>query len=53
MEKTMNDGWLVLGFCLIFVLGAALPLINSRRTDNTPLPPPKETLRDWRGEEEK
>lgn len=49
----MNDGWLVLGFCLIFVLGAALPLLKSREQDKTPLPPPKETLRDWRSESEK
>jgi hypothetical protein len=47
----MNNVWIVLGICLIFVLGAALPLLKSRRDDNTPLPPAKETLRDWRSEQ--
>jgi hypothetical protein len=42
----MNEGWIVLGVCIVFVLGAALPLIRgSSRNDP---PPPKETLRDWR-----
>ena len=44
----MNDGWIVLGICMVFVVGAALPLIRDRGADKTPLPPPKETLRDWR-----
>ncbi|MBS1158769.1 MAG: hypothetical protein H6R15_1188 [Proteobacteria bacterium] len=44
----MNNGWIVLGICLIVVLGAALPLIK-RRHDEPP-PPPKETLHDWRNE---
>jgi hypothetical protein len=44
----MNEGWIILGICVIFVLGAALPLIRKR--DETPLPPAKETLRDWRSE---
>ena len=44
----MNDGWIVLGICVAFVLGAALPLIRDRGADRTPLPPPRETLRDWR-----
>lgn len=44
----MNEGWIVLGICIIVVLGAALPLISKRDRDHTPLPPPKETLRDWR-----
>jgi hypothetical protein len=49
-EGAMNEGWIVLGICLAFVLGAALPLISRRGTDKTPLPPRKETLRDWRNE---
>jgi hypothetical protein len=44
----MNTGWLILGICIVFVLGAALPLIRKR--DDAPPPPPKETLRDWRNE---
>lgn len=47
----MNDGWIVLGICIIFVLGAALPLIKERNSGSTPLPPRKETLRDWRSED--
>jgi hypothetical protein len=45
----MNEGWIILGICLIFVLGAALPLLRPPRNDMPP-PPPKETLRDWRSE---
>lgn len=48
----MNEGWIVLGICLIFVLGAALPLLKARQPDNTPLPPAKETLHDWRSEKQ-
>jgi hypothetical protein len=32
-------------------VGVALPLISKRDADKTPLPPRKETLRDWRNEE--
>jgi hypothetical protein len=49
----MNEGLIVLGVCIVVVLGAAMPLIRSRGLDRTPLPPPKETLRDWRSEERK
>jgi hypothetical protein len=45
----MSDVWIVLAICLLFVLGAALPLIRDRGSDKT-LPPRKETLRDWRNE---
>lgn len=48
----MNDGWIALAMCLIFVLGAALPLLKTRGEDKTPLPPPKETLRDWRNQQQ-
>ena len=44
----MNEGWIVLGICLVVVLGAALPLIRDRGRE--PPPPRKETLRDWRNE---
>ncbi len=45
----MTTGWIVFLLCLVFVLGAALPLINDRRGGKAPPPPPrKETLRDWR-----
>ena len=46
----MNEGWIVLGICLVVVIGAALPLISKRGADKTPLPPRQETLRDWRNE---
>lgn len=46
----MNEGWMVLGLIVIFVVGAALPLLRKDQSSNTPLPPAKETLRDWRKE---
>lgn len=46
----MNEAWIVMGICLIFVVGAALPLIRDRGAGKTP-PPPRETLRDWRSGE--
>ena len=46
----MNLGWIVLGICLVFVIGVALPLVRRHGADKTPLPPAKETLRDWRSE---
>ena len=46
----MNEGWIVLGICLVFVIGVALPLISNRGAGTTPPPPRKETLRDWRNE---
>lgn len=42
----MDIGWIALAACLVVVFGAALPLLRDR--DRTPLPPKKETLRDWR-----
>lgn len=47
----MNAGWIIFGVCVFFIIGAAIPLIKDRRHDRTPLPPKKETLRDWRKEE--
>ena len=44
----MNEGWIVFGVCIVFVLGAALPLIRGSSRNDPPPPPPKETLRDWR-----
>lgn len=32
----MNVGWIVLGVCLVFVIGVALPLISRRDVDNPP-----------------
>jgi len=46
----MNEGWIVLGIIVIFLLSAALPLLRKDRPGDTPLPPPKETLRDWRND---
>jgi len=45
----METGWLIFGICIVVVLGAALPLIRGRGAQ-TPPPPPKETLPDWRRE---
>ncbi len=47
----MNAGWIIFGGCVVFILGMAIPLIKNRGRDRTPLPPRKETLRDWRKEE--
>lgn len=44
----MNEGWIVLGIIVIFLLSAGLPLLRKDRPGDTPLPPAKETLRDWR-----
>lgn len=30
MESHMNEGWIILGICLILVIGGALPLIRPR-----------------------
>jgi hypothetical protein len=46
----MAEGWIVLGICIVVVLGAALPLLRDRDSRQAPPPPPKETLRDWRSE---
>jgi hypothetical protein len=46
----MNAGWIIFGVCIVFILGAAVPLLRDRSRDRTPLPPKKETLRDWRKE---
>jgi hypothetical protein len=47
----MNAGWIILAICIVFVLGAAIPLIRDRGAGNDPPLPRKETLRDWRSEE--
>lgn len=44
----MSAGWWFLALTVVVVLGAALPLLKSRGQDRTPLPPRKETLKDWR-----
>lgn len=46
----MNEGWIVLGMIVIFLLSAALPLLRKDRPGETPLPPAKETLRNWRSD---
>lgn len=46
----MSDFWIVIIVCLFFVIGGAIPLIRDRGHSRTPLPPRKETLRDWRHE---
>jgi hypothetical protein len=46
------SGWIVFIICIVFVIGAALPLIGKRGASSTPPLPRKETLRDWRNEKE-
>lgn len=46
----MNEAWIILGAVVIFMLSAALPLLRKEQPGDTPLPPKKETLRDWRSE---
>ncbi len=46
----MSAGWIAFGICIVFVVGAALPLISKRGANSTPPVPRKETLRDWRNE---
>lgn len=46
----MSAGWIVLILSLVMVLGGALPLIRKRGPGQVPLPPRKETLKDWRSE---
>lgn len=47
----MNAGWIIFALCVVFIVGGAIPLLKNRGNDRTPLPPRKETLRDWRKEE--
>lgn len=44
----MNAGWWFVGLTVVLVLGAAIPLLKRREDQRTPLPPRKETLKDWR-----
>jgi hypothetical protein len=46
----MSAGWLFIGLAVVLVVGGALPLIKDRGAARTPLPPRKETLKDWRNE---
>lgn len=46
----MSAGWIFVGLAVVLVIGGALPLIKNRGPDRTPLPPRKETLKDWRNE---
>lgn len=46
----MSTGWIIFIVCIVFVISGALPLIRNRGTGNTPRPPRKETLHDWRNE---
>ena len=46
----MYAGWIVFGICIVFVLGAAIPLLRDRGAGKAPPVPRKETLRDWRNE---
>lgn len=44
----MATVWIILGLCIVFVLGAAVPLLRDRSANRTALPNRAETLRDWR-----
>ena len=44
----MSAGWIFLGFTVVVVLGAMIPLLKDRGSERAPLPPRKETLKDWR-----
>ena len=44
----MIEGWWFLAFALIMVVGGVAPLFKKNGTTRTPLPPRKETLKDWR-----
>jgi hypothetical protein len=47
----MNAGWIIFGVCVLFIVSGMIPLLRNRSgRDRTPLPPRKETLRDWRSE---
>ena len=47
----MSGIWIAIVVCLVVVLSGALPLLRDRHNQRTPLPPRKETLRDWHREE--
>lgn len=46
----MNAGWIIFGLCVVFVIGAAIPLLRDLGRDQASRPPRRETLRDWRNE---
>jgi hypothetical protein len=45
----MDSSWLIIGICVFLVISGALPLLRDRHS--TKLPPPRETLHDWRDEQ--
>lgn len=47
----MSEIWIAVVICIVVVLSGALPLLRDRHQQRTPLPPRKETLRDWHREE--
>ncbi|MBI2309226.1 MAG: hypothetical protein HYU78_18195 [Rhodocyclales bacterium] len=47
----MSEIWIAVVVCIVVVLSGALPLLRDRHNQRTPLPPRKETLRDWHKEE--
>lgn len=47
----MSGIWIAIVVCIVVVLSGALPLLRDRHNQRTPLPPRKETLRDWHKEE--
>jgi len=47
----VSGGWWLFGFIVVIILGAVMPLLRNRgQSGRAPLPPRKETLRDWRNE---
>ena len=51
LPPPMSEIWIALIICIVIVASGALPLLRDRHQQRTPLPPPPETLRDWRKEE--
>jgi hypothetical protein len=47
-EKNLNTGWIIFGIIVVFMLGAALPLLRKDDPRNARPLPKKETLNDWR-----
>lgn len=41
----MNELWIILGVCVVFIAGAALPLLKDKEEQKIPK---KETLKSWR-----
>jgi hypothetical protein len=47
----MSEIWIAVIICIVVILSGALPLLRDRHNQRAPLPPRKETLRDWHKDE--